>query len=70
MADSCVEFGASILRILWQNRLMARSGISTFGIIFPFVPMLLTHGSLIFIGVLRIHNVLYFSLLGNSSIFS
>ena len=29
----------------------------------------LTHGSLIFIGVLKIHNVLYFCLLGNFSIF-
>ena len=29
-----------------------------------------TRGSLIFIGILRIHNVLYFGLLGDSSIFS
>ena len=34
-----------------------------------FVTEDITHGSLIFIGVLRIHNVLYFALLANSSTF-
>ena len=41
MADSFVELGESILRTLLQNRLMALSGTSTFGIILPFVPILL-----------------------------
>src|SRR5215468_8160454 len=39
--DSLVVEGASIARIFLRHRSMAFSGISTFGTMFPFVPLLL-----------------------------